>query len=411
MSYLECLWTGLSALRVNRMRSVLTMLGIVIGVAAVICMMSIALGAEADVAEKIRTLGTNLLLIRPGAQMSGAARLAAGTAHTLTEEDALSIRHEVPDVQAAAPLLSHSVRLVAGDKNWTSLAAGIDGDYLVAREWRVESGRAFTGAEFSRGDKVAIVGFDIVTQLFEGNSPLGENVRIDDVPFTIIGVLEKKGPGPAGISQDDVVFVTLSAAKTRVLGAVRGSSREAMDFILVKVADPQFMTDVANDVAKLLRQRHRLTRNSADDFTVQNPSEVLAARQDATRTFGMLLLSVASVSLAVGGVSIMNIMLVSVTERTREIGLRMAVGARRLDIRLQFLFEAVVLVLIGGLLGSIAGCAAASVIAWQAGWPVVIGPTSILLACGFALAVGVIFGFYPAHRASRLDPIVALRAE
>ena len=411
MSYLESLWTGFCALRVNRMRSALTTLGIIIGVGAVICMMSVGKGAESDVAEKIRTLGTNLLLVKPGAQISGATQLGAGTAHTLTEDDALSIRREVRGVQVAAPLLSRSVQLVAGDRNWSSLVAGIVGDYLVARDWRVERGRTMTAAELDGGEKVAIVGSDIVEHLFDGRPALGETLRIGNVPFTVIAVLEKKGLGPAGISQDDVVFVPLSAAKSRILGAVRGNTREAMDFILVKVADQQLMRDVANGAAALLRQRHRLMRDAPDDFSIQNPAEVLTARQGAMRTLGMLLMSVASVSLAVGGISIMNIMLVSVTERTREIGLRLAVGARRRDIRRQFLAEAIVLALVGGLLGSIAGCTAASIIAWQAGWPVVIGPTSIMLACGFASVVGIAFGLYPAHRASRLDPIVALRCE
>jgi putative ABC transport system permease protein len=387
------------------------MLGIIIGVGAVICMMSVGMGAQSDVAEQIRTLGSNLLLVKPGAQISSGARLAAGTAHTLTEDDASSIRREVLGIQVAAPLLSHSAQLVAGDRNWSSLVAGIDGDYLVAREWRVYIGRAFNAADLASGEKVAVVGADIVEQLFEGRPALGEMLRIGNVPFTVIGVLDKKGLGPAGISQDDVVFVPLSAAKSRVLGAVRGSTRDAMDFILVKVADQQLMQDVTSGIADLLRQRHRLMRGAPDDFLIQNPADVLTARKGAMRTLSVLLMSVASVSLAVGGISIMNIMLVSVTERTREIGLRMAVGACRHDIRRQFLAEAVVLALVGGVLGSIGGCTAASIIAWQAGWPVVIGPMSIMLACGFASVVGITFGLYPAHRASRLDPIIALRCE
>ncbi len=411
MRSLDSLWTGFSALRANPMRTALTMLGIMIGVAAVICVTAIGMGAQATVAEKLRTLGSNLLLVKPGAQLLNAARPTAGTARALTEDDASSIKLEVTGVQAAAPLLSHSEQLVVGDRNWSSLVAGIDRDYLVAREWRVANGRAFATAELDRGDKVAIIGADIVEQLFEGQSAVGGTLRIGNVPFTVIGVLERKGLGAAGISQDDVVFVPLSAAKSRILGSVRGGTRDAMDFVLVKVADQQLMPDVTNGIAALLRQRHHLMRNVPDDFSIQNPAELLTAREGAMDTLSVLLLSIASVSLAVGGISIMNIMLVSVTERTREIGLRMAVGASRRDIHTQFLAEAVVLALIGGLIGSVAGCLAASIISWRADWPVIISPNSILLACGFASAVGIGFGLYPAHRASRLDPLVALRCE
>jgi putative ABC transport system permease protein len=398
------------ALRVNMLRSALTMLGIVVGVAAVVCMVSVGAGARAEVSERIRTLGANLLLVMPGALGSGGARLESGTQPTLTEEDAAAIRRE-PDVQVAAPLLSHPMPLIAGNRNWTALVAGINSDYLVAREWQLAAGRTFTGGEIGSGAKVALVGSIIVEELFEGHSGVGETFRIANVPFTVVGVLDKKGLGAAGRSQDDVVFIPLPTAKSRVLGAVRGTTRDALDFISIKVADAGAISDVEADIEALLRQRHHIRPDAANDFRIENPADVLNARDASIRVLGTLLIAVASVSLVVGGISIMNIMLVSVTERTREIGLRMAVGARRRDIRRQFLIEAMTLALAGGLVGACLGAIAAAVIAWKAGWPILISPWAVVLACGFAGFVGISFGLYPAHRAARLDPIVALRFE
>ncbi|MBR0795389.1 ABC transporter permease [Bradyrhizobium jicamae] len=411
MSPLESLRIAVRALRANKLRSALTVLGIVVGVGAVICMVSVGAGAQAEVSEKIRTLGANLLLVMPGARNSGGARLESGTQPTLTVEDAASIRRELAGVQVAAPLLSRSLPLVAANKNWVTVVAGINADYLVAREWQVASGRIFTSDEIASGAKVAIVGAVIVEELFNGGSGVGETLRIGNVPFTVIGVLDRKGLGAAGRSQDDVVFIPLSAAKSRVLGAVRGTTREALDFISVKVSDTTAMSDIEREVEALLRQRHRIRGDAPSDFRIENPADVLFARGAAVRLLASLLIAVAAVSLLVGGISIMNIMLVSVTERTREIGLRMAVGARRRDIRSQFLIEAAILALVGGLAGAFLGAAAAVAIAWKAGWPVLISPWAIILACGFAGVIGISFGLYPAHRAARLDPIVALHFE
>jgi len=411
MSPLESLRIATRALRVNKLRSALTVLGIVVGVAAVVCMVSVGAGAQAEVSEKIRTLGANLLLVIPGARNSGGARLESGTQPTLTEEDAASIRRELADAQVVAPLLSRSMPLVAANKNWVTLVAGINADYLVAREWQVADGRSFTGDEIASGAKVAIVGSVIIEELFDERSGIGETFRIGNVPFTVIGVLDKKGLGAAGRSQDDIVFIPLSTAKSRVLGAVRGTTREALDFISIKVSDATAMSEMERKIAALLRQRHRIREDAPSDFRIENPADVLIARGAAVRTLGILLIAVAAVSLVVGGISIMNIMLVSVTERTREIGLRMAVGASRRDIRWQFLIEALILALMGGLVGAVLGAAAAVAIAWEAGWPVLISPWAIILACGFAGFIGISFGLYPAHRAARLDPIVALRFE
>jgi putative ABC transport system permease protein len=410
MSPLQNLRIATRALRVNKLRSALTALGIVVGVGAVVCMISVGAGAQAEVSEKIRTLGANLLLVMPGARNSGGARLESGTQPTLTEEDAATIRRE-RDVQVAAPLLSRSLPLVAGNRNWITLVAGINDDYLVAREWQVVRGRSFTGDEIASAAKVAIVGSVIVEELFDGGAGIGETFRIGNVPFVVVGVLDKKGLGAAGRSQDDVVFVPLSTAKSRIIGAVRGTSRESLDFISIKLADATATSEVESAIETLLRQRHHIRGDAPNDFRIENPADVLTARSAAVRILNMLLIAVASVSLVVGGISIMNIMLVSVTERTREIGLRIAVGATRSDIRWQFLVEAVTLALVGGVAGAVVGAAAAIEIAWQAGWPILISPWAILVACGFAAFVGIVFGLYPAYRAARLDPIVALRYE
>jgi len=411
MSFLETVKIGLRALYVNKIRSMLTMLGIIVGVAAVVCVVSVGSGAREEVAEKLRTLGANLLVVRPGAEVSGGARLQSGTGHTLTQDDASAIGRDLGNVLAAAPILTQPNQVIAGNKNWATLVAGIDNDYLVAREWRIQMGRSFAADEADWGAKVAVVGSVIVEELFPGRSGIGETLRIGGVPFKVIGVLEEKGENSAGRSQDDVIFIPLSTAKSRVLGAVRGTRRDAMDYFLIKASDEHAMPAVEAGVTSLLRERHHLRPDAADDFSIENPADVLTANDAAAQTFGYLLVSIASVSLIVGGISIMNVMLVSVAERTREIGLRVAVGAQRFDIQIQVLVEAIVLAMVGGVLGVIAGCLGALAIAWQTGWPVLISPDAILLSCTFASLVGITFGLYPAYRASQLDPIVALRCE
>ena len=403
--------TAWRSLRVNKMRSLLTVLGVIVGAAAVVCIISIGLGAQAQVSEKIQTLGANLLVISPGAQVSGGARQQAGTRHTLTEEDAQAILNQIESVQVAAPVLSRRMQVIAGDRNWSTLIAGVRTDYLIAREWPVVEGRPFSLEEMQYSAKVAVVGDVVRQELFGTKSAIGETMRIGNVPFTIVGVLDKKGEGAMGRNQDDLVFIPLSTAKSRVLGSVRGNSRDALDFIVVKVNDSNSVSRVREALAPLLRQRHQLPKGSHDDFSIENPTEILGAREGSIRTFALLLTAVASVSLLVGGISIMNIMLVSVTERTKEIGLRMALGARRRDIRRQFLIEAIALSLAGGLAGAVLGIVAAVAVGLYAQWPILISPWTVVLACGFAGVVGIAFGFYPAYRASCLDPIVALRYE
>jgi putative ABC transport system permease protein len=412
MNSLACIRSAVRALRANLLRSALTMLGIVIGVAAVIAMVAVGNGAQTRVADQIRSLGANLLLVQPGSSNQGAVRLGAGSGQSLSEEDAAAIAAEVPGVVTAVPTVAGAAHLVHGNLNWASLVRGITPDYLIARDWNVAEGRGFTSDELESAAKVVLLGTTVVKELFPGEDPLGQLVRIANVPFTVIGVLGDKGQAAAsGADQDDVALVPLTAAKLRVLGARSEASREAVDFIMVKATSTEAMAPVQEQIRQLLRQRHRLTPDADDDFKMREPAAAMEAQAAAAQTVALFLAAVGSVSLVVGGISIMNIMLVSVTERTREIGLRQAVGARRRDIRNQFLIEAVMLCLLGGVAGIAAGIGAAVAIAELVGWPIFVSPLSIVVAFGFAGAVGVFFGFYPALQASRLDPIEALRFE
>jgi putative ABC transport system permease protein len=363
------------------------------------------------VAETLRTLGSNLLLVAPGAPQAHGVRLETGARRNLTAGDAEAIGRELPEVQIAAPLLSRRLQVIAANRNWATTVAGVTPAYLAAREWSVEDGRTFDSADLDAGARVAIAGADVAKALFEDRPAIGERMRIGNVPVTVIAVLARKGVGAAGRSQDDVVFVPYSMAKSRILGAASGPRRDGLDFIAVKLIDQADMEQAKNAIEALLRRRHRLWRDVLDDFVVENPADILNARADATRALAWLLFGAASVSLAVGGISVMNIMLVSVAERTREFGLRMAVGARRRDLVQQLLVETVVLALAGGLIGSAVGIAASFGIAWEANWRIAISPLSVLLAWGLAGLTGLVFGLYPAYRASRLDPIDALRCE
>jgi putative ABC transport system permease protein len=411
MNFLAVLRIALKALRVNKLRSALTMLGMIIGVAAVIAMVAIGSGAQERVREQIKNLGSNLILIFPGSTTASGVRLGTGAAQTLTEEDAMAIAREVEGVVVAAPAVRGAGQVVAGNANWSTQYFGTTNDYFVARDWPLAAGRQFEEAEINGAGKVAIIGLTTAEKLFgEGVDPIDQVVRVRKVPLTIVGVLERKGQNALGQDQDDILLLPISTARNRVLGQAQGRQKR-IGSISVKTADGADMKVIEERMRELLRQRMRVQPGGDEPFTIRNLTEILQAQETASRVLTMLLGAVASVSLLVGGIGIMNIMLVSVTERTREIGLRMAVGARGRDILKQFLVEALVLSMIGGAIGILLGVGASMLIAQLANWNTDITPQAIALAVGFAGAIGVFFGFYPARKASRLLPIEALRYE
>jgi putative ABC transport system permease protein len=410
MDLLATLRIALRALKVNKLRSILTMLGIIIGVGAVITMIAVGGGAQARVEEQIKSLGSNLMIIIPGSTTAGGVRLGGSSAQTLTEDDAWAITREVQEVQASAPSQRGSGQIVAGNNNWSTVIQGVTPEYLEVRDWPIVSGRGFEPQEISGAGKVALIGQSVAKQLFGDADPVDQQVRIRKVPFIIVGVLDKKGQSMMGQDQDDVILVPLTTARNRLFGNPQGKLRR-VGVISVKVRDGQNMKEAEDRIRELMRQRHRLQQGADDDFTIRNLTEILQAQEASSKVLALLLAAVASVSLLVGGIGIMNIMLVSVTERTREIGLRMAVGARANDILKQFLVEAVTLSLIGGLLGITLGLGGSLAIGEFAGWRTSLSPASVVLAVGFAAAIGIFFGFYPARKASRLSPIEALRYE
>jgi putative ABC transport system permease protein len=410
MTVFQSARVALRALRVNALRTALTMLGIIIGVGAVIAMVGVGAGAQARVAEQIQSLGSNLIIVLSGSVTSGGIRLGHGSQLTITEDDATAVAREVAAVQVAAPSLRGTAQVVAGNLNWSTVIQGVTAEYFEARDWAVVAGRPITADDVDGATKVALLGQTTAQNLFGDADPLGQIIRIKKVPFTVVGILDRKGQSSWGQDQDDVVLIPLSTAKKKVLGTPQANPR-AVGAISIKIRPGEDLGEAEAEIRALLRQRHRLQPYQEDDFWLRNLSEVLQTQEESSRVMTYLLAAIASVSLLVGGIGIMNIMLVSVTERTREIGLRMAVGARRRDILLQFLVEAVTLSLLGGVMGIGVGVAGSRIISYLADWRTLIPPEAVLLAFGFAAAVGIFFGFYPARKASRLDPIEALRYE
>ncbi|MBM4278666.1 MAG: FtsX-like permease family protein [Deltaproteobacteria bacterium] len=399
---------ALRALLVNKMRSALTMLGIIIGVGAVIAMIAVGSGAKKRIADQIASMGSNILIVVSGSSTSGGLRVGAGTVPTLTVEDSKAILSEIPGVRSVAPHLSGIAQVIYGNQNWSTVIYGTIPELLEIREWSLNSGRSFIQQDLDGAGKVCILGKTVADNLFGGIDPIGQIVRIKKVPFTVIGVLNPKGQSTWGTDQDDTVFVPLSTAQKRLFGQkFPGMVR----VITVQAREPEVMKTVEDQITDLLRQRHRIQPGQDNDFSVRNLTEVASSAEESAKVMSLLLGAIASISLIVGGIGIMNIMLVSVTERTREIGIRIAVGAKGKDILLQFLIESLVLSLVGGILGIGVGIAGTLILSSFTQWPTLFSVQAILLAFLFSGSVGVFFGFYPARKASLLNPIEALRYE
>jgi len=391
------------------MRSFLTTLGVIIGVAAVIAMVAIGEGAKARVEQSFASMGTSLLIVMSGSSTSGGARGGFGSMPTLTWDDLQAIQAEVPSVRVAAPSLRSTAQLVYEDQNWSTSVTGTTPEYFEIRSWRMSKGAAFTQSDIDGSTKVAVLGQTVVTNLFGASAdPVGQVFRIRNIPFQVVGVLERKGQSPMGQDYDDTVVIPSSTFQSKIQG---GLQKYLSGAIMVSAVSPAATERAERDVANLLRDRHRIQPGSDDDFSIRNLTEIASAQQEGTRTLTLLLSSIAAVSLLVGGIGIMNIMLVSVTERTREIGLRMAVGAKPRDILSQFLVEALTLSVAGGLFGVGLGIGVARRLATQFDWPMLIRPDIVVISVAFSALVGIAFGLYPARKASLLDPIEALRYE
>jgi putative ABC transport system permease protein len=398
---------ALVAIRRNAVRSALTMLGVIIGVASVIAMIALGSGARAAIDAQIQQQGTNVIYVSAGSfgRGPGMARGGAGSTTTLTLEDAQTIARDIPLIARMSPMARGRAQVVAGNQNWNTSIEGGNEDYILIRNWPLASGDNFTAREVLVAEKVALLGPTVAKTLFPDSDPVGQIIRVKNLPFRVTGVLTSKGQNQWGQDQDDIIIAPYTTVQKKLLGIT------FIQQIVLSATSSDAVEPAAVEITKLMRQRHKIQDPTDDDFTVRTVAEMAATRTEMANTMTMLLMSVASVSLLVGGIGIMNIMLVSVTERTREIGLRMAVGARTRDILRQFLAEAVSLSIVGGAVGVLLGMSVSRLLTTGLGWPTVITPTSILVAFAFAGAVGVFFGFYPARKAAELDPIEALRYE
>jgi putative ABC transport system permease protein len=395
---------GLRAIGRNKMRSSLTMLGIIIGVACVIAMVAVGSGASQSIQNTINSLGSNFIMVFPGAVTQSGARIFTGQS-TLTPEDAAAIRSECPAVSYTSPGVRTAAQVVAGELNWGTSVYGVDVDWPFIRAWNVARGDFFTEADVKATAKTCVLGATVAENLFPDGDPIGQMVRIKQVPFRVVGVLEKKGGNMMGQDQDDQVVAPYTTIMKRVLG----STKISLIYVSARAGDQ--VGQAQREIEALLRQRHRIQPGQDSDFMMRSQEEIASSAAQTSRTLSILLGSVAAISLLVGGIGIMNIMLVSVTERTREIGIRMAIGAKGRHVLLQFLLEAVTLSIAGGAIGVLFGVLASKLVSRLAGWPTLIGLGSVALAFGFAALIGIFFGFYPARQASRLDPIEALRYE
>jgi putative ABC transport system permease protein len=396
------------ALRVNKMRSALTMLGIIIGVGAVITMLAVGTGASDRISQQMSSMGSNLLIVMPGSSTAGGLRMGSGTQSTLTMDDAEAIASQCPAVSDVAPMHNGAAQVVYGNQNWSTVIYGTTPGILPVRDWSISAGRVFTDQDVRNATKVCLLGQTVVDNLFANMDPIGHIIRIKKVPFMVIGVLVQKGQSVMGQDQDDTIFIPITTAQKKIFGArVVGMVRS----ISVKAKSSEALSAAEEQIGELLRQRHHIGPRQDSDFTVRNLTQMMQAAEQSTQVMALLLAAIASVSLLVGGIGIMNIMLVSVTERTREIGIRMAVGAKTWDIRLQFIIEALTLSLIGGVAGVLLGISGSKILSAMAGWSTIVSPFSVLLAFGFSGLVGLFFGFYPAYKASLLNPIDALHYE